>query len=115
MKWSIDNKTTIILEGRAARNYKEYSTDVLKNARIISNKYTVLTDLDAIVETHKTISISVYGDVFIGASASYEREYNERLFNIADCHGNFMEMIGDWCWNYPLTYYTDKIREINEE
>lgn len=109
VEWTVDDKRGIIIEGRAARNFRDYGLGVLKKARLISNKYTILTDLDSIL-VYKIVSVSVCGDVFVGASASYEREHNERCFNIEDCHGDLLEQIGEWCWQYPLTKGADEIK-----
>ncbi len=110
LHWDI-GKAALVIEGRAAKHYQDFPAYTLERARLLSNKFCFIDDSkDGIVRTFKTLSVSVYGDVFVGCSASYDHEDTDHIFNISEVKGDLMERVGNWCWQYPLTLEADKIK-----
>lgn len=105
-------KGLMIIEGSADANFNELISDVspvkLGHFRRRIDEYWFVAD-DIIT---KTISISANGNVYLGASASYESTDQKPMFSILDCKRDFFNKLLEFCWKYPVN---DKINDVREK
>ncbi len=111
----------ITLEGNAKSNYRELIGDSvsLMDIRILDNNYCFIARsanlssepfLKDMTFVNKTLSISANGNVFPGCLMSYDRVDKESMFNVLDCHNDFLDRVISFCWEHPLNSKAVNIR-----
>lgn len=107
-----DHPSYLMLEGKAVNNWHKYINAKNKLYRKINNKYNIVYDKDpTIYKVLKSLTVSVYGNVFVGCSLPYNREDAESICNIKDCNNDFFEKVDLWAWQYPISYAHNEIIE----
>ena len=110
------DKSAIAIEGNALVNFDKLFGEVVpRNAYLIDNNYRFIervTRNNKVICSFvgKTISISANGNIFPGATIPYDRVDTEKMFNIMDCHNDFMARLESFCWEHPLNPNANNIR-----
>ncbi len=119
-KSSLDN-IQVTIQGNAEKNHVKLLNRQLSlsDVRIKNNKfdfiwnynYNELSKFRFDTYIHKTLTVCTDGSVYIGCSTPWKDIKNEAIFNIAQCNGDFLKRINDYCWKYPVN---EKIKELRE-
>lgn len=108
-----DNSLVVAIEGRAEKTWKTFFKDKYTYT-FIHNKYCFINDKfnKNMKFIEKKLTISANGNVFVGASASYNHVDAQPMFNILDCDNDFYEKVDKWCWKYPVNRHSNKYRKL---
>lgn len=121
----IDVQSSIVITGKVYENYRE----ILPAKEISASQFNIIDINFDFIENYnytpfsenspcdmsiaQTISISTNGNVYAGLGVPYIEIDNLPLFNIMDCHGDFVKRIEAFCWEHPVNYKINNLRRKN--
>ena len=100
----------IVIEGNAVENFDK----VFSERRISPDEISVNDNYFSFIKqiekdnkaigyfVSKTLTVSANGNVFPGAAMPYLRVDQEKMFNILECNGDFLQRVNSFCWKHPL-------------
>ena len=110
----------LVISGNAEKNFdKLFGKTIPFGSRIIDNNYYFYDEMlkDGVVSGYfieKTLTVSANGNVFPGATLSYDQVDKEFLFNILNCNKDFFPRVEAFCWQHPISKKANNIRTMNK-